>query len=708
MKKMVNPVLFADAFFLTGLICIALISGIVSLDGWNGPAGSLSLDLYKASAMLAWGNGFTDVSEDNAPALREFFNFERKRLALEDLPDELKRQDLHAYQNMHRYQLYTVAAVWKITGVSWETFKIVNVGMLIITAAILYGIFRLAMNPGFSFAGVLLFFHQGMVMHQLHCLRDFSKAPFILGVLFILGLLLIRPRKPRSLLAGAVLIGVVIGIGAGFRRDVLVALPAAVIILACFVPVEGRRWWAWRPGAVLLMTGCLILIAWPIFKAFQATGSLVFHDAMMGMATPYDGELGLVSASYERFYAGNDLFISDSSNILFNHIPGLSKSRLLFMRIASYFSADLLTRLYASINQIVGGHFYRLGHPVIKTGSLLIPALIILILTGVRLRLGLALAFLAAYFGGIASLQFHERHYFHLYFLPYWFAGAGLEMILSGGIRLVKRWKQNSGSVFLIPENFIRRIVITLIVSLILGIVPLSLLRLYQSGRVSSLLTRYTTAEKTPVQTTMEQHGAWIQFRPVRHSEITQDAWVDETGIQSTALLAVELELPPERYAWLRYEIEAFGGGYYSTPVNFEPAGIVKHGVITYFFPVHEHNPPFLWSRFTGIALPAEYAEAFKGMYRLKQPDSFPLLLTAAIPDDPGQCRFYQRLSGQDTRIWFKQDHIPPEAALWQAQAESASCAGQDDWPEAIRICEAALDKPESSSYAVSAIVSVC
>jgi len=684
-----------DAVFLLCLIGASVVLGFRNLEHWNGPGGSVSTNLYIASAMAAWGKGFVDASPSDAPALREFVNFERMALSADDLPDELPTRAAHTFQRYHRYLLYTVAAVWRHAGVSWDSLKYVIVALLAVTAAVLYGIFRLGMNPFFSAAGVWLFLSSRALASQLPCLRDFGKAPFLLGVILLLGLLLIRPRKPKALLAGAVLLGAVIGLGTGFRRDVLIALPAAIVALACFASVTGRRPQAWRGAAVLLLTVSAVTSAWPVLKSFRDEGTLAPHDMLMGMATVYDNELGLRSASYERFYVGNDLFISDSTAAQFGDRPAAPHKELFLARLATVFPADLVTRVYAAVVRVVGGVFADSDRYGIRTYALLAAALVVLSLTICQPRLGLAVSFLAAFFGGYVSLQYAARHAFHLGFAPYWFLGVALDAPLRAGARVLVRRFRNSEPAPLLPQGSLRRLGkrAAVAVSLWVGalLIPLFLLRAYQSVTVGKLLAAYSEADLEPIQTRPVVDGAWTLFRPMDRRDLANGAWRSPVEPLRASYLAAVLEVPPERYAWLRYEIGRRGGGEYSELVNVEPTGLVEGGPVTYFFPVYEHDPPHPWNRFAGLALRTEHAGTFKGLYRVRGFEAFPLLLTVALPGDLRLCRPYQTVFGRDGRTRWPRLRVAPEAPLWRAQDESAALDLRGDWAGAVRACESGL-----------------
>ena len=70
-------------------------------------------------------------------------------------------------------------------------------------------------------------------------LRDYAKAPFTVALVTILVALVVRPWRLRDVLLLSLGYGLVMGIGYGFRTDLLVDIPPFLIAIALFLP--GRR-----------------------------------------------------------------------------------------------------------------------------------------------------------------------------------------------------------------------------------------------------------------------------------------------------------------------------------------------------------------------------------------------------------------------------------------------------------------------------------
>ncbi|HOH43222.1 MAG TPA: hypothetical protein PLZ53_08885, partial [Candidatus Hydrogenedentes bacterium] len=207
---------------------LLLLMGLVSVVGfsclstWKGPAGSLTNDLFVPSILLNAGLGFSNADADTVPGLRDFLDFKSTAFSLENIKAGTTFQPLHPYQEFHRYLLYTLALVWYCFGINWISVKLLLIALLVLSALLTYGISRLVLNRLLSFLVALSFSASAGVYWTLPVLRDFAKVPFILALLLLMGLFIRRRMTPRLYWLLALSAGAVMGIGMGFRRDLLV------------------------------------------------------------------------------------------------------------------------------------------------------------------------------------------------------------------------------------------------------------------------------------------------------------------------------------------------------------------------------------------------------------------------------------------------------------------------------------------------------
>ena len=95
------------------------------------------------------------------------------------------------------------------------------------------------------------------------------------------------PRRPRRILSAAVAIGALLGLGIGFRTDVMLYLvPCAAGLLVCS-PEGSTSPWRVRAAAAALFICTAVAVAWPILRTYS-TGQSLWHVALLGLTTPYD------------------------------------------------------------------------------------------------------------------------------------------------------------------------------------------------------------------------------------------------------------------------------------------------------------------------------------------------------------------------------------------------------------------------------------
>jgi len=207
----------ADAAIVAALSAACVLVGLRALEDWHGPAHSMGNDTYIPAAMFASGRGFINVPPAEVPGLSEFLHFERQTFFLPPdatLPDPVP---LDEFQRFHRYLVLSAGVVWWTFGVSWGAMKVLILLLFAVSAALVYGLFRLVAGRVAGAAGTALFIFSPLMPYVLFIVRDFSKVPFFLGVFLACGILLRRPADRLCLLWCAVLAGASAGVGMGFQ-----------------------------------------------------------------------------------------------------------------------------------------------------------------------------------------------------------------------------------------------------------------------------------------------------------------------------------------------------------------------------------------------------------------------------------------------------------------------------------------------------------
>lgn len=421
---------------------------------WSGPALSLSNDLYIPAVMLAAGCGFRNAPAHDQPEFSDFLLFNRRALdhavvcGLPSLP-------LSDHQSYHVYLLWTVGAWWRVWGISWNAFKELSLGFLILTAWMIYGCMTVFLPWWLALPLTLMSITSPAVLFTVQYLRDFAKAPFILAGLWAALLFLKKERRGREVMQFAAAAGVLTGIGLGFRRD-LIIMPPVFLGILIFTPLatEMPRLSRWK----YRITGSLILIlltgsaGWPIWRAFHTYGSLTDHDTLMGFATNGDVEMDILPGSYEKIPILNDLYISAcvtahahlnaQATSAESEIPltvppypdGTARRKLIRYYLARFPWDTLVVRWTAAAWTLASGGPTSAAPGlswIQRAGPFLAAAVTALLLVSYGFR-GMLMSLLLYVFPGYTALQFAARHVFQFSFLPWLSAGICFLYCLHG------------------------------------------------------------------------------------------------------------------------------------------------------------------------------------------------------------------------------------------------------------------------------------
>ncbi len=652
--------LLLEAVLLTALACIAWRGGAARLETWNGPAGSLTNDLFVPAVMMNAGRGFVNVEASDIPELRAFLDFQKQDFDIALAAREINEIPLHPFQEFHRYLIYTVAGAWRLFGVNWDAVKILILFYLILAAWCVYGICRMAMGPVFSLAASAAFVHAQAVMWTLPILRDFVKAPFILGLLLLLGATIRWRLSWKQCLSLALLAGLLLGVGMGFRRDMMVFLPISVLYVAACRLRPVARPWVVRTSAAVLLLSVYGLSGLPIHAALREHGYVAAHDTIMGFASFSDHELGVLEpASYEKHYLLNDLFCTlrahDAARrgITFPREVyrercnepefDLEMKQAFVFEMAKTFPADMLARAYAAVLRLATA-IINSNHPIMREielrGLWFVVVGLLLLAAGSPIRASLALGLLC-YFCGCTSIQFAIRHAFHMSFVPYFFAGFVFYRVWSA---LLRRGRP-------CPAACAKSRGVRLAVAVAWGVAvmflfyaPLLAARAVQTANVDTLHRGYAEAVLEPVAyETFEWNGralfAPIEGRPCRLCQ-TMGMIYD---IQTRHLAASFKQVDRPLDLLLAYEWEGLPWDF-SAPATFNLAKNAYPADLHYFFPVHETTTCTDWNHFVGLSLPLDQAHLFTGFYQVADIEALGLLMNMVVPSDDSQFQSFQRL----------------------------------------------------------------
>ena len=423
---------------------------------------------------------------------------------------------------------------------SWDVLSPLFGVVYAFTMVAAYGLFRLGMGRVLALLMTAVLGLSAIHLGYLPYLRDFAKAPFILGLILIMASIAKPPLARRRALWLSAAFGVVLGIGFGFRNDLLINIvPWAIVVMLC---TPGR----WRDGlrlkAACLATSALVfaVVAAPILTAY-GRGSNTGHVALLGVMTPFNEPLNVAGSVYEFGYGYSDSLAATMITSYGQRTKGQDTVYLsadddasaveYFLAIVRKWPADIAIRAYGSVLGVLrfpfqigvsmntiphgldtpgwlGLYAWQQGLLKLLAGSgpyLVVAALSLIAATS--LRTAIILLLFVLYFSGYPAIQFHIRHFFHLEFISWWALGFLLQ-------RLVDTARKPS-IVFTAPR--LRSAIppmagfVTLAAFLILG--PLALLRAYQDRTIANLIAdSYLGAARETLATVAVPAGAGRTF----------------------------------------------------------------------------------------------------------------------------------------------------------------------------------------------------
>ncbi|WP_288255132.1 hypothetical protein [uncultured Hydrogenophaga sp.] len=380
---------------------------------------------FGPAVMLACGHGFRP-----APAQKEiesFLDVKRQSLDCADVPATDAGAAVNPFQGAHRYLLQTVGNLWRVWGVDWRVADHLMVGLFALTCVLAYALLRVFLPMLWSVAGVWLYATAGTHLIYLDSLRDYAKAPFVLGVLACLAWLLKRRRSLPQELTFAWLTGCALGLGLGFRMDLLIFVPFVVGMLLVFYPAPPPEAWRNRLLISMVVLVTAYVCAYPVLSA-MAKGSNTAHVILLGLSQDFGDLLGLHSADHQFASYYNDAYQQvqiDTLAGIRGHSHHLDFSSPLYEawgyrllgEYLHFFPADLWLRGVAAIVQGVGYDF-NLRLPLAGASALIVAGLAIVGLCLHSGRLGLAFAVAVAFLFAFPALQFNLRHFFYLSIVP--------------------------------------------------------------------------------------------------------------------------------------------------------------------------------------------------------------------------------------------------------------------------------------------------
>lgn len=196
---------------------------------------------------------------------------------------------------VHLYMAWAASTLWSLLGVETRSLWPLAAGLSALYATAGFALGRLFLNRYAAGAIGLLLAVSPLANSVLETsLRDYAKGPFFLWGLVLL-VLALRARRSMGLAGVAAALGLVIGIGVGFRSDVTALIPIALLILT-LGQLRGPVPWLGRGLAVVVFLGVAITLMAPLRANVQGFLGAIW---MQGASEPFRYRLRLAPAPYD-------------------------------------------------------------------------------------------------------------------------------------------------------------------------------------------------------------------------------------------------------------------------------------------------------------------------------------------------------------------------------------------------------------------------
>ena len=622
------------------------------------------------------------AAADTPPAqgpLIEFLSMRRETLSCADIPPDVAVDGLDGMQRASRYLTFMAASAWTLAGPTWvgiDRLLGLLYGLAIVFA---YLLCRVWMPRPIAIGVATLLTISPLHLANLPDLRDYSKAPFFLASLLVIGWRLVMRRRPASIVVGlSAAAGALLGFGFGVRTDIVVNLVVVLVAIVGFLPERVADTWRVRLVAAVVCVLAFTAVAWPILNS-RASGSNIWHWALLGYAHEWDNALDVAPGPYEPSYFYDDSYVATTVDAYWGRVTGGSihmsvgvpqyadASRAYYLSILTTFPADAWLRGWASVIKILElpysgtqsiprgvlpGWLERASaleqRVLVHVTSLAVAlfAIVVLMVSARSVRLATLMFGMVAFLGAYPAIQFQRRHIFHLEVLSLWTAGFAVSFVLSPFLARVSGAQASRAAGASVRARAWHPLVFGPAV-VILVILPLTTLRAYQQRAATTLFNTYGDARIAPIDIVPERIGNGIVrvargqeslSRPRGQRSMYSDVLVAEVsasgcGIDRAVLTFRYVAKNPSIDFTRTYDIDV--------PVEGQPTRM--------YFPIYETgaaSPDPQLLVFGGLDVAESELPCVTRIGRFVDPDRFPLLLPVVLRADWRGLPLHQTLRG--------------------------------------------------------------
>lgn len=546
--------------------------------------------------------------------------------------------------------------------------------------ALLFGVFRLGMGRVMAAAAMIPLTYSPRHLEMVLAPVEYAKAPFFAACLLGVAVLVRVPMARTPALAVAGVTGLIVGFGFGFKTDVLVYAPFGVLAVGIFAHHSGGGWRSRVALPAVFLAALLISGAPTLLTHFTGSQRSLLPVQVLGGMAPAFVDQYATPALYDYGVIFDDDYVTAQINSYNQRVNGSSEFGLFFttalQRGASdllahtlwTFPGDLVLRSYAAILQVM---------QFVPGGAVL--ALAVLIGVGrIDARLTLFIVFTLVYMVGYVSIVFAPKHYFHLEFVPWWFAGVAVSG-LSSIAAVALGWRPRVSG----PARSWRIAAVTIVGIAAAGAAAYGIARWWQDHQLAALIERYSQsgrlesvtlrASRSPAGSFVIPEGIPLSAGGIAPAEDGAVAPVFATPIVHTDYLVLR--------ARCRSGMTAQVVAVYQRPIRwqhpFDVACEAAGQTWTVMWPIYQHPPHQIFRGF-------ESSESIEitSIERARDVRDYPLLVRLRLPQEPARRVLHQRLNfaavspakvrPMQAALSPPVPPLPPPAARWDPRFVSA------------------------------------
>jgi len=443
------------------------------------------------------------------------------------------------------------------------------------SVVLIYGIFRLGLGRTAAFIAALITGLSPVLLCERMLIRDFARAPFLFAVFLIVLYMSLRTRSPKASLALSILMGSVIGIGVGFRSDLLICLPPAILTLLFFARIRTKRPLRSCLACLAVFLAVFFPLACPIlFSGGLSSDQTPLHALLLGLSPDMESglefgdasyevmprasvadsaNLGAVnvyarrngvkesmvnknSAEYQRYTGDKDTQLLLDPYLLFNGKVYAENAEKLVRDLFFTFPADFIVRAWSAVAAIpkipkracdqitqsspklsrwlkINFEFQYMFARHLATWGMLYVVLTLCALSVRRLSTALFFTGMLAWFGGYPSIIYEYRHTFYLGLIPIFAFGLCVNWLWRALKTLPKKGDRRVFLADIRKLSYWKLPAFVLIVAAAIT-VPSALLRIWQAKQVNLLADQAGSCAKAPLEMSSEITDSGIFLRP--------------------------------------------------------------------------------------------------------------------------------------------------------------------------------------------------